>query len=250
MALTGKENREQGMQMDKEQYRRAKASLVFSMQEGYSWQTSAASAGLGVSQSNAYRLWRAFRRHGETALSDGRHGHPCKLRGAVRAFLEERCRHTPQTPSSTIQMELQEHFDLSVSISQINRVRAALGVSNHSKYPEPGEFVPLQVDQQGKVIREVALASFLLPLPERSGQELEVRVALIQDWRRLAPKALSVEEEDLSFRWDEKLDGTHEYWLDESWQATSSPFPPLFPTLTREDFSWSGSSGSDDVDFS
>jgi transposase len=108
------------MQMDKEQYGRAKASLIFSMQEGHSWQTAAASAGLQVSQSNAYRLWRAFRQHGETALSDGRHGHPSKLRGAVRAFLEERCRQAPQTPSSTIQMELQEHFDLSVSISQLN----------------------------------------------------------------------------------------------------------------------------------
>ena len=127
------------MQMDKEQYGRAKASLIFSMQEDHSWQTAAASAGLQVSQSNAHRLWRAFRQHGETAPSDGRHGHPSKLRGAVRAFLEERCRQAPQSPSSTIQMELQEHFDLSVSISQLNRVRAALGVSNHSKYTEPGK---------------------------------------------------------------------------------------------------------------
>ncbi len=44
-------------------------------------------------------------------------------------FSRERCRQAPQTPSSIIQMELQEHFDLSVSISQINRVRAALGVN-------------------------------------------------------------------------------------------------------------------------
>jgi len=36
--------------MDNEQYGMAKASLVFSMQEGYSWQTAAASAGLRVSR--------------------------------------------------------------------------------------------------------------------------------------------------------------------------------------------------------
>jgi hypothetical protein len=54
-------------------------------------------------------------------------------------FSRERCRQALQTPSSTIQMELQEHFDFSVSISQLNRVRAALGVSNHSKYTEPGK---------------------------------------------------------------------------------------------------------------
>ena len=39
-------------------------------------------------------------------------------------------------------------------------------------FREVGEFVPLQMDQQGKVIREVALACFDLPLPEHSGQEL------------------------------------------------------------------------------
>jgi uncharacterized protein YqiB (DUF1249 family) len=33
-------------------------------------------------------------------------------------------------------MELREHFDLHVSISQINRVRAALGVSNRRKHQQ------------------------------------------------------------------------------------------------------------------
>jgi transposase len=120
------------MQMDKEQYGKAKACLVSCMQEGYSWQVAKAVAGLQISQSSAYRLWRAFRQCGEVALSDRRHGHPSKLRGAARAFLEERCRRAPQTPSSTIQMELRERFDLRVSISQINRVRAAFGASNHA----------------------------------------------------------------------------------------------------------------------
>ena len=75
-------------------------------------------------------------------------------------------------------------------------------------FRQVGEFVPLQVDHQGKVIREVALACFGLPLPEHPGQELEVRVALIRDWDRLVP---SSEEEDRPLRWDEKPDGTHEH---------------------------------------
>ncbi|HEY6411903.1 MAG TPA: sigma-70 family RNA polymerase sigma factor, partial [Ktedonobacteraceae bacterium] len=49
---------------------------------------------------------------------------------AARAFLEEQCRQAPQTPSSAIQALLRERFGLSVSISQINRVRATLGISN------------------------------------------------------------------------------------------------------------------------
>jgi len=98
-------------------------------------------------------------------------------------------------------------------------------------FREVGEFIPLQMDRQGKVIREVALAQIALPLPEHPGQEQEVRVALIRDWRRLVPKELSSEEEDRPLRWDEKPDGTHEYWLDENWQATPLPAPPMEPRL-------------------
>jgi transposase len=125
--------------MDKEQRRAAKAHLVAGMQEGHSWRTAAAQAGLSISQSNAYRLWQAWRRRGETALSDGRHGHPSKLRGEARTFLEASCRQAPSTPSSTLQVVLRERFDLSMSISQINRVRAALGVSNHPASQEQGK---------------------------------------------------------------------------------------------------------------
>jgi len=71
------------------------------------------------------------RKRGEEALKDGRHGHPGKLRGEARTFLEDACREAPRTPSSVIQALLRERLDVSVSISQINRVRAALGVSNH-----------------------------------------------------------------------------------------------------------------------
>jgi hypothetical protein len=89
----------------------------------------------------------------------------------------------------------------------------------------------LQVDRHGEVIREVALARFGLPLPEHPGQELEVRVALIRDLRHLVPQAPSSEEEDRPLRWDEKPDGTHEYWLGENWQATPLPAPPMEPKL-------------------
>ncbi len=125
--------------MDKEQRRAAKAQLVTGMQEGQSWQKAAAQAGVQISQSSAYRLWLAVRQRGEMALEDGRHGHPIKLRGEARSFLEDACRKAPSTPSSTIQTALRERFDLSMSISQINRVRAALGVSNRPKSQEQGK---------------------------------------------------------------------------------------------------------------
>ena len=98
--------------------------------------------------------------------------------------------------------------------------------SGLESFREVGAFVPLQADREGRVIREVALARFGLSLPEHPGQKLEMRVALIRDLRRLAPNEPSSEEEDRPLRWDEKPDGTHEYWLDENWQATPLPAPP------------------------
>jgi hypothetical protein len=52
--------------MDQEQRCAAKTQLVAWMQAGQPWQTAAAQAGLQTSQSNAYRLMKAFRQHGET----------------------------------------------------------------------------------------------------------------------------------------------------------------------------------------
>ncbi len=125
--------------MDKEQRCEALTQLVAHMQEGQSWQAAAAAVGVQISQSTAYRLCRAVRERGEAALQDGRHGHPIKLRGAARVFLEEQCHHAPQTPSSTLQVQLRERFDLKVSISQINRVRAVLGLSHHPTSQRQGK---------------------------------------------------------------------------------------------------------------
>jgi len=132
-------SRSRGKKMDKEQHRAAKACLVAQMQEGRSWQAAAATAGVQISQSTAYRLLQVVRIRGEAALQDGRHGHPSKLRGEARTFLEAYCREAPQTPSSVLLALLHERFGLRVSVSQINRVRAALGVSNRSKSQEQGK---------------------------------------------------------------------------------------------------------------
>jgi len=155
--------------MDKQQDWAAKAHLVACMQQGQSWQRAAEHAGVQISQSNAYRLCRAFQQDGETALRDGRHGHPSKLRGEARTFLERSCREAPQTPSSVIQAALRDRFGLSVSVSQINRVRAALGVSNHATEQEKN-----RVDRKCRYLNQhgrTVLAVFyylLLPIKQPS----------------------------------------------------------------------------------
>lgn len=111
----------------------AREQLVAALQAGQSWQTVSQRPDLPLKRAMAYRLLQAVRQRGKSALQDSRHGHPSKLRGEARAFLEASCRDAPWTPSPSLQVALRERFDLQVSVSQINRVRAALGVSNHSK---------------------------------------------------------------------------------------------------------------------
>jgi hypothetical protein len=98
-------------------------------------------------------------------------------------------------------------------------------------FREVGEFVPLRMNREGKVTREVALARFSLSLPEHREQELELRVALIRDLCRHVPCEQRAEDEDGPPRWDEKADGTHELWLDAGWQATPLPAKPTVPKL-------------------
>src|SRR5437660_12904422 len=85
---------------------------------------------LQIGQYTASRLSQRMRQGGKQALQEGRHGHPAKVRGEVREFLEETCRQAPHTPSHKIQEQLTERFALPISISQLNRVRATLGISN------------------------------------------------------------------------------------------------------------------------
>jgi transposase len=103
------------------------------MLEGRTFQEASKGTDVPLKRAMAYRLLQAVRTQGKSALQDGRHGHPVKLRGAARTFLEEYCRQAPSTPSSVIPTLLQERFSLNMSISQIDRVRAVLGVSNCRK---------------------------------------------------------------------------------------------------------------------
>ncbi len=109
---------------------RARVQVVEAMEQGLPWHEATKRAGLEISQSTAYRLRQRMREAGEQALREGRHGHPIKLRGEARKFLEETCRQAPYIPSHEIQTQLAQNFSLQVSVSQINRVRASLGVSN------------------------------------------------------------------------------------------------------------------------
>jgi hypothetical protein len=93
-------------------------------------------------------------------------------------------------------------------------------------FSEVGQFVPLEHDRHGRVLREVASARFTLSLPDQPGQFLPLCVALIRDLRHQVP-AHTPEEQEEEERWRR--------WR-EDWTAQPSPTAPttakLVPVVT------------------
>ncbi len=114
--------------MKDEQRSAAKKQMMVLMQAGQPWQEAARIAGVHTSRSTAYRWFHQFRTQGEAALHDGRHGHVAKMRKPLHEWLEARCRKEPGLPSSFLQKELNTHFGVLVSITHLNRIRAAHGL--------------------------------------------------------------------------------------------------------------------------
>jgi len=112
--------------------RKGRLQLIEALFAGHSWQSAVAQSQLHVSRATAYRLRELARDEEKAALAflDDRHGHPYKVTEPVQAWISELCTDQPQVASSRVQSELQSRFGVAVSVSQINRVRAKLGVSH------------------------------------------------------------------------------------------------------------------------
>jgi hypothetical protein len=97
-------------------------------------------------------------------------------------------------------------------------------------FSQVGEFVPLELDSQGKVLREVAPAQFTLSVPDQPEETLLLSVALIRDWRQQVPVVPTVETHPR--RWDADLDwDTQGQWLEGHFEATPAPVLPTQPKL-------------------
>ena len=80
-------------------------------------------------RTTVYRLLKGVEREGEHAFVERRHGHPTKLRGEVLAFVLDYCQNHMSAASREVQRLVAERFGISVSVSQLNRVRVAHGLS-------------------------------------------------------------------------------------------------------------------------
>jgi transposase len=115
--------------------RSGRLQLIEYMFAGYSWQVAVAQSQLHISRSTAYRLRQLARDEDKAGLAflDDRHGHPYKLTQPARTWLTEFCTTHPQVASSRVQAELKTQLGVAVSVSQINRVRAQLGVTTQRR---------------------------------------------------------------------------------------------------------------------
>ena len=115
--------------MDDRTYRQdAKARLVAAMDAGCRWDEAAATAGILVSRSTAYRLSLRACCEGPSAFVDGRHGHASKLRDPLPAWIVAYCQTQPHAPSHQLHGAILAEFDRTISVRHLSRVRTALGV--------------------------------------------------------------------------------------------------------------------------
>jgi transposase len=114
--------------MTSDEQRMAKQQVLAAFEHGCTVQNLLRTTSIPLHRATVYRLHQRFQTDPETALSDGRHGHPNKLRDGVRAWLEEYCQAVPSCTSRSVQTALEERFAIRVSIAHLNRVRAALVV--------------------------------------------------------------------------------------------------------------------------
>src|SRR6516165_8725683 len=115
--------------------RKGRLQLIEAMFAGHSWQEAVTQSQLHISRSTAYRLRQLARSDDKAALAflDDRHGHPYKLIEPARTWVAQFCTTHPQVASSRVQAELKTTFGVSVSVSQINRVRAKFGISTQRR---------------------------------------------------------------------------------------------------------------------
>jgi transposase len=112
-----------------EQRQAAKREIVRQIEQGVAAKLARIDSAVPMHRTTVYRLLKRVQREGESAFTDGRHGHPVKLCGEVLTCLIVHCQTSPSVSSAQVQHAIAERFGSAPSVSQLNRVRARLGPS-------------------------------------------------------------------------------------------------------------------------
>jgi transposase len=110
----------------------ARRELVRSVEEGMTAREARRRCPARMHRTTVYRLLKRVEREGEQALAERRHGHPTKLQGEVLTFVLNYCQNHASAASREVQRLVAERFGITVSVSQLNRVRAAHALSRQA----------------------------------------------------------------------------------------------------------------------
>jgi len=110
-------------------WRSARLEIVRQVKLGATASEARRCCSVSMHRSTVYRLLKRVEREGEDALVERRHGHSVKLCGEVLTFVLDYCQSHASATSREVQRLVAERFGISVSVSQLNRVRAAHGLS-------------------------------------------------------------------------------------------------------------------------
>jgi hypothetical protein len=119
-------------------------------------------------------------------------------------------------------------FQLSASGRRVVTLLKANQYVDEGSFTDVGEWLPWRSDRTGQVVCEVAAARFHLPRPTQPDQPLEVRVALIRDWRKLIVCEVGTTEGE---QWQADLAPDKQQFWEPEWQATPAPPAPTRPKL-------------------
>ena len=95
----------------------AKMQVGRALLEGCSWREAVQAAGAQMSRTTAYRLRQRMLAHGEDGTGERRQGHPSKVCGAVRTWLEAYYQQEPRAPGKTVQTLLEARCGMRVNVT-------------------------------------------------------------------------------------------------------------------------------------
>jgi len=103
--------------------------VIADMVAGLPWDVARHRANAPISRATAFRWQARFITDGDAVFQEQRHGHPWLVTQPVQDWIVAYCQAHPHTPSHALQPLLQWEVNCTVSLTQLNRVRATLGIT-------------------------------------------------------------------------------------------------------------------------
>ncbi len=122
-----------------------KRLVIEAMAAGLPWDEARQRANAPVSRATIFRWQARFATDGAAVFQEQRHGHVWLVTPPIQEWIVTYCQAHPHTPSHVLKSILAAELDCTVSVTQLNRVRARLDVTyqrpRHEK-KDPGSPLP------------------------------------------------------------------------------------------------------------